>query len=456
MKKLIPLILLLSFCSVDSSTSSENSNSTSTILITSTTTSTSTTTTIFNTSEKVKGSELLVGDCFNNNDADGYYLSEETIIERVPCNTLHQFEIISVINYVSNEDTEFNNEGVPNLEIYNNCENSYAQKYGRDIGGTSTYITWIGNIEDFDTEQSYLCFVAIFDLLDGPQEIDIEYEKFLYAKTKNFVSKKLSDVEVGECFWKRRPDVDLYYSTEVDVLPCNEVHSHEVVRKFEFPDDNTVVSETEHYIWAFNACHDFGGIYRTLIFFEDELEDFGVRTYSMFDNAAFQIGDQTQAICISHLHYGFKSDNEVWHKQVSLNDLYDYWIKNNELDFQNEENVSVVRLSCPSQEEIDEDAYITGFIFTVVTEHRPIQNITFSYIDAENEYFVDFTESYIRNNFETLSVSIIVYDSFYLFIRSERTFEEIMKLSEGVFTVESAKLSVTDAQGEVLESSCQF
>ena len=203
MKKLIPLILLLSFCSVDSSTSSENSNSTSTILITSTTTSTSTTTTIFNTSEKVKGSELLVGDCFNNNDADGYYLSEETIIERVPCNTLHQFEVISVINYVSNEDTEFNNEGVPNLEIYNNCENSYTQKYGRDIGGTSTYITWIGNIEDFDTEQSYLCFVAIFDLLDGPQEIDIAYEKFLYAKTKNFVSKKLSDVDDGKLFQKK-------------------------------------------------------------------------------------------------------------------------------------------------------------------------------------------------------------------------------------------------------------
>ena len=148
----------------------------------------------------------------------------------------------------------------------------------------------------------------------------------------------------------------------------------------------------------------------------------------------------------------FKKYNHLREEKI----ISDYWIKNNELDFQNEENVSVVRLSCPSQEEIDEDAYITGFIFTVVTEHRPIQNITFSYIDAENEYFVDFTESYIRNDFETLSVSIIVYDSFYLFIRSERTFEEIMKLSEGVFTVESAKLSVTDAQGEVLESSCQF
>ena len=99
---------------------------------------------------------------------------------------------------------------------------------------------------------------------------------------------------------------------------------------------------------------------------------------------------------------------------------------------------------------------MTGFIFTVVTEHRPIQNITFSYIDGGNEYFIDFTDSYIRNNFNTLSVSIVIYDSFYLFIKSDRSFEDTMKLNEGSFTVESAKLIVTDAQGEVLESSCQF
>lgn len=455
MKKIIPLILLISYCSVGQQTTNEELKIESTILSTTTTTS-STTTTVFKVSEKVKGSELAVGDCFNNNGADGYYLSEDTIIERVPCDNLHQFEVITTVNYVSNEETEFNNEGVPNLEIYDACEKSYLERFGRDIGGTSTYITWIGSLKDFSKEQSYTCFVAVFDFINGPQEIDTDYARYLYAKTKNFVIKKFSEVEVGECFWKRRPDVDLYYSTEVDVLPCDEVHSHEVVRKFDFPKDYEVVSETQHYIWAFNACHDFGGIYRTLVYFEDELEDFGVRTYSMFDEAAFQSGDQTQAICISHLHYGFQSDSDVWHKQISFNKLYDYWIKDNDIDFQSDENISVVRLSCPSQEEIDEDAYMTGFIFTVVTEHRPIQNITFSYIDGGNEYFIDFTESYIRNNFNTLSVSIVIYDSFYLFIKSDRSFEDTMKLNEGSFTVESAKLIVTDAQGEVLESTCQF
>ena len=128
MKKLIPLILLISFCSVGKQTTNEELKIDSTILST-ITTATSTTTTVFKVSEKVKGSELAVGDCFNNNSSDGYYLSEDTIIERVPCDNLHQFEVITTVNYVSNEETEFNNEGVPNLELYDTCEKSYLEKF---------------------------------------------------------------------------------------------------------------------------------------------------------------------------------------------------------------------------------------------------------------------------------------------------------------------------------------
>ena len=454
MKRYLILLLLISFCGGSSATITDEVTTPAVAL--SSSTSTSTTTTIDTVVKEVNASELVTGDCFNDDGYEGYYLSEDIVVKQVPCDVLHEFEVISSVNYISSEDTEFNDEGVPNLEIYNACENSYSDKYGRDIGGTSTYLTWIGDLQDFNTEKSYLCFVAIFDFIDGPQEIDREYERFLYAKTKNFVSKKLSDVEVGECFWKRRPDVDLFYSTEVDVLPCNEVHSHEIVRKFDFPIDNELVSETDYYLWAFNACYDLNGIYRTLVFYEDELEDFGARTYSMFDDVAFQTGDQTQAICVSHLHYGFQTDSEVWHKQVSFNELYDYWITDNDIDFESAEMDSVVRLSCPSREEIDEDAYLAGFLFTVVTEHRPIQNITFSYIDNGIEYFVDFTETYSRNRFDTLSVSIVVYESFYLFMRSERTLFDTLKLDDGEFTIESAILSVTDAQGEILESRCEF
>ena len=454
MKRYLILLLLISFCGGSSATITDEV--TTTVVAPTSSTSTSTSTTIAKVGEEIKASALVTGDCFNEDGAGGYYLSESSVVERVPCDALHEFEVISAVNYISDEDTEFNDEGVPNLEIYTACENSYSDIYGRDIGGTSTYLTWIGDLQDFNTEKSYLCFVAIFDFIDGPQELDKEYEKFLYARIKNFVSKKLSDVEVGECFWKRRPDVDLFYSTEVDVLPCNEVHSHEIVGKFDFPDDNELVSEADYYLWAFNACYDLSGIYRTITYYEEGLENFGARTYSMYDDVAFQTGDQTQAICVSHLHYGFETSSDVWHKQVSFKELYDFWIVDNEIDFESEENVSVVNLSCPSQEEIDEDAYITGFLFTVVTEHRPIKNITFSYIDNGIEYFVDFTETYKRNNFDTLSVSIIVYESFYLFMRSDRSFEDTMKLEAGEFSVESATLSVTDAQGEILKSTCDF
>ena len=84
-------------------------------------------------------------------------------------------------------------------------------------------MTWTGNTTDFGEEEEYLCFVAVFDYIEGPQNISTQYEQYLYAKTKNFESKKISELEEGECFWKR-PDVDLFYDTEVDVLPCNETH----------------------------------------------------------------------------------------------------------------------------------------------------------------------------------------------------------------------------------------
>jgi hypothetical protein len=41
-------------------------------------------------------------------------------------------------------------------------------------------------------------------------------------------------------------------------------------------------------------------------------------------------------------------------------------------------------------------------------------------------------------------------------MRSERSFEDTMKLESGEFSVESATLSVTDAQGEILKSTCEF
>jgi hypothetical protein len=459
LKKVFIIFLFLSFCSSDSIESSRSSiepSTTSTSITSTTTSSTTTSTTLVFPGEEILASELKVGDCFNGNGSGGYYLESAEKIEKVPCDYPHEFEIVTSINYLSNTETDFNEEGVPNLEIYTQCEVSYLERFGRDIGGTSTYLTWTGNTTDFSQEEEYLCFVAVFDYIEGPQNISTEYEQYLYAKTKNFESKKISELEEGECFWKRRPDVDLFYDTEVDVLPCNETHSHELLKKYDFPTDQNLITETEYFVWAYSTCYDLGGIMRPIVFFIDEFEDYGVRTYSMFDSTAFATGEQTQAYCISHLHYGFEPTSNVWHKNVSFTDIYQDWIVDNDIDFESSENSSVVRLSCPTQNEIDEDAYIAGFLFTVVTEHRPIKNVTFSYIDDGEEYFIDFTEAYALHGFDELSVSIIVKEAFYFYMLSNRTVEKIMDLDEGTTFMESAKLSVTDTLDNVLSSSCEF
>ena len=454
-KKIIILFLLLSFCSEATEINSEIEPSTTTTS-TSSTTSTTTSTTLLYPGEEILASELNVGDCFNGNGAGGYYLDSSETIEKIPCDYPHEFEVITSINYLSDAETKFNEEGVPNLEIYTECEVSYLERFGRDIGGTSTYLTWTGNTLDFTEEEEYLCFIAIFDYIEGPQNISTKYEQYFYAKTKNFESKKVNELEEGDCFWKRRPDVDLFYNTEVDVLPCSETHSHELLKKYDFPKDQNLVTETEYFVWAFNACYDLGGIMRPIVYYQDEFKDYGVRTYSMFDSTAFATGEQTQAFCISHLHYGFETSWDVWHKNVSFTNIYQDWIGSYKIDFENDENTSAVRLLCPTQDEISDDAYIAGFLFTVITEHRPIKNVIFSYIDNGEEYFIDFTQAYVLHGFDELSASFIVKEAFYLYMSSNRSVEKIMDLNEGTTFMESAKLSVTDSLGNVLTANCEF
>ena len=127
----------------------------------STTSSTSTSTVPEVISEKLYASDLSVGDCFDYLDGDGYYFLDDYYVTRVPCDTLHSYEIISKINYSSNDDTIFGEDGVPNLEIYTACEKSYSEIFNRDIGGTSTYITWIGDLENFEEDDDYLSLIHI-------------------------------------------------------------------------------------------------------------------------------------------------------------------------------------------------------------------------------------------------------------------------------------------------------
>lgn len=457
MKKYLVLSLIFFFaCSDTQATSKEQSIPTPTMIIDKSTTTSTTTTTTIPLVQKIYAAELQVGDCFNNNGAGGYYLESTAFIELVPCDTNHQFEVISFIKYAASEETNFNDDGIPNLEIYTACEDSYETRFGRNIGGTSTYISWSGDTSNFSKGNDYLCFIAIFDFINGPQEISVKYQDYFNEKTKNFTSKTIAELQVGDCFWKRRPDVDLFYSTEVDVLPCDEVHSHEVVGLYDLPDNLEITTELDYYMWSFKTCTDLGAVMRTTPFFFDELDDLGVRTYSLFDEAAYQVGDQTKAVCLSHVHYGIKPSDDVWHKNISLTETYQEKIVNNEYDFESTENASFVRLSCPTQNEVDEDSYMAGFLFTIVIEERPIQSIVFSYIDNEEEYVIDFTKPYTLHGFDTFPVSIIVNEAWYFFFLSDRSYDDIMELNRGENFLESANIYIVDAKGESFQANCQY
>ena len=450
MKKFILLILLLSFCSNESSQVVEESIQTSTTISTS---STSSTTSVTSTtlpeilSEKLYASELTVGDCFDNLDGDGYYFSADYYVTRVPCNTLHSYEIISTINYSSNDDTIFGEDGVPNLEIYTACENSYSEIFNRDIGGTSTYITWIGDIEDFDQEDDYLCLVAVFDTLNGPQYLSTNYQTYFTDKTQNFVSVDVNELVEGDCFWQRRRDVDLYFYTEVDKVPCNEVHSHEVVKIYELP--NEIIDEDEIDIWTFKTCYEYGTLIYPLVYFED-LENDGIRTFALFDEVAFATGDQTTVSCISYV-YGSQDRSTAEHKNISfVGSFSSLYLEPDGLSVPE----SGISLSCPYDYEIEDDAYMSPYIITLKALDIPIKKIEITYVDNDEEFIADLTDIYNFHGFDEFNTSVAIYESWYFYFLSNRDLEAIAKLSDGTDYLETINLVVVDNLDNVYESSC--
>ena len=450
MKKFFALILLLSFCSTDSSEIIEDSIQTSTTISTS---STSTTTSVTSTtlpeilSEKLYASDLTIGDCFDYLNGEGFYFLADNYVTRVSCDTPHAFEIISKIKYSSNEETVFGEDGVPNLEIYTACENSYSEIFNRDIGGTSTYITWIGDIDNFEEDDDYLCLVGVFDTLNGPQYISTNYQTYFTDKTQNFLSVDVNELVEGDCFWQRRPDVNLYFYTEVDKVPCNEVHSHEVVKIYELPYE--IVDEDEMYYWAFKTCYEYGTLIYPLFYFE-ELENDGIRTFALFDEVAFAAGDQTTVACISYV-YGLEKKSTAQHKNISLFNSFSSWYLDPDGLSVSESGIS---LSCPYDYEIENDAYMSQYIVTLRLLDIPLKKIEITYIDNDEEFIVDLTDIYIFHGFDQLNASMAIYESWYFYFLSDRDLEAINNLSDGTDYLESINLVVTDNEDNIYESSC--
>ncbi|MDA9705969.1 hypothetical protein N9U94_01895 [Acidimicrobiaceae bacterium] len=448
--KLFVVILLFSFCSSDTSDIVEDSIQTST---TSSTSSTSTTISVTSTtlpeilSEKLYASDLTIGDCFDYLGGEGYYFLADYYVTRVSCDTPHTYEIISEINYSSNEETIFGEDGVPNLEIYTACEKSYSEIFNRDIGGTSTYITWIGDIENFEEDDDYLCLVAVFDTLNGPQSLSTNYQTYFNNKTQNFVSVDVNELVEGDCFWQRRPDVDFYFYTEVDKVPCNEVHSHEVVKIYELPYE--IVDEDEIYYWAFKTCYEYGTLIYPLFYFED-LENDGIRTIALFDEVAFATGDQTTVLCISYA-YDSQDRSRAEHKNISFTDSFSSLYLGPDALSVPESGIS---LSCPYDYEIEDDAYMSQYIITLKSLDIPVKKIEIKYVDNDEEFIFDLTDIYAFHGFDKFNTSVAIYESWYFYLLSNRDLEAINNLSDGTDYLESVDLVVTDNKDNVYESSC--
>ena len=443
MKKFIFLIFIVA-CTNDVESQIE---------ITTTTSSTSTTVSVTSTtlseilSEKLYASDLTIGDCFDYLDGEGYYFLADYYVTRVSCDTPHTYEIISEINYSSNEETIFGEDGVPNLEIYTACEKSYSEIFERDIGGTSTYITWIGDIKNFEEDDDYLCLVAVFDTLNGPQSLSTNYQTYFNDKTQNFVSVDVNELVEGDCFWQRRPDVDLYFYTEVDKVPCNEVHSHEVIKIYELP--NEIVDEDEMYYWAFKTCYEYGTLIYPLIYFED-LENDGIRTFALFDEVAFATGDQTTVSCISYT-YDSQDRSRAEHKNISFADSFSsLYLEPDGLSVPE----SGISLSCPYDYEIEDDAYMSQYIITLKSLGIPVKKIEIKYVDNEEKFIVDLTNIYAFHGFDKFNTSVAIYESWYFYFLSNRDLEAINKLSDGTDYLESVDLVVTDNEDNIYESSC--
>ena len=75
---------------------------------------TSSTTVLVN---KEYAKDLEVGDCFEFSNRELDYVAYEEQILLIDCNELHTNEVITIINFLSDEETVFNDDNIPTKEL---------------------------------------------------------------------------------------------------------------------------------------------------------------------------------------------------------------------------------------------------------------------------------------------------------------------------------------------------
>ena len=402
---------------------------------------------------KDTAADLEIGDCFefDNNLLD--YFTYEAKIEAKECTKLHSYEIITVINYKSTDETTFNDDQVPNLEIYDLCVDSYYEKYNRPIAGTLTFISWIGDTDNFEIQSDYLCFVTVPNLTNEEKYMsNIPYQAYLEQFIQTSREITFGELERGSCFNNRTPDTDLINNSIVDLRPCSFPHSNEIVGVFEIPKD--YVDSDDIDFWAFDACYTLDAFYGGLEYLEEErFYETEIYIDYVFDDIKWELGESTTIKCFATV-YPYQNYSFAWEFDYSITELADDalfgYVANPE---EGENRIAIV---CPSEAELlNQGSYSEIFVY-FQNPIPPIELLEVTISDIVGEHTVDLTPALQSTNLNNEQVVGLTYNIFYLYFMSITGFESIDIIDSGQVNsfIKSISTTFTDSTGVQYSDLC--
>ena len=431
------------------------STNTAEITIDSSSQSTSTTIDVPETISVIKdtAADLEVGDCFEfDNDLLDYF-SYEAKIEVKECTELHSYEIITVINYKSTDETSFNDDQVPNLEIYDLCVDSYYEKYNRPIAGTLTFISWIGDTDNFEMQSDFLCFVAVPNITKEERYMsNIPYQAYLEQFIDTSREITFAELERGSCFNNRTPDTDLINNSIVDLRPCSLPHNSEIVAVFDIPKDYVDPDVID--FWAFDACYTLDAFYRGLEYLEEErFYESEIYIDYVFDDIKWELGESTTIKCFATI-YPYQNYSFTWEIDYSITELADDelfgYIANPE------EGENRIAIGCPSEAELsDQGSYSEIFIY-FQNPIPPIELLEVTISDIAGEHIVDLTPALQSTNLNNEQIVGLTYNIFYLYFMSNTGFESVENIDSGQVDsfIKSISTTFTDSTGVQYSDLC--
>ena len=402
---------------------------------------------------KDTAADLEIGDCFefDNNLLD--YFTYEAKIEAKECTKLHSYEIITVINYKSTDETTFNDDQVPNLEIYDLCVDSYYEKYNRTIAGTLTFISWIGDTDNFEIQSDYLCFVTVPNLTNEEKYMsNIPYQAYLEQFIQTSREITFGELERGSCFNNRTPDTDLINNSIVDLRPCSFPHSNEIVAVFEIPKD--YVDSDDIDFWAFDACYTLDAFYGGLEYLEEErFYETEIYIDYVFDDIKWELGESTTIKCFATV-YPYQNYSFAWEFDYSITELADEalfgYVANPE---EGENRIAIV---CPSEAELlNQGSYSEIFVY-FQNPIPPIELLEVTISDIDGEHTVDLTPALQSTNLNNEQIVGLTYNIFYLYFMSITGFESIDIIDSGQVNsfIKSISTTFTDSTGVQYSDLC--